>query len=131
MADEVADEERCSSDEAVYESSKAEIARLREQVQRVSEEKDELGRLAYSADALKDKGERWFDTERAARIVAEKALDDMGKARATLEQERAVVEAVGVALSGGEPSDFMLSFPIVRQAFDWVSLSSDNKEERK
>jgi len=37
-----------------------------------------------------------------------------------------VMDAVGLALDGKEPSDFMLSFPIVRRVYDLVL--SKNKE---
>ena len=38
-----------------------------------------------------------------------------------------LMDAVGQALDGKEPSDFMLSFPIVRRVYDLVCLSK-NKE---
>nr|MBC8360919.1 hypothetical protein [Candidatus Desulfatibia profunda] len=38
----------------------------------------------------------------------------------------ALMDAVGLALDGEEPSDFMLSFPIVRRVYDLVL--SKNKE---
>jgi len=33
----------------------------------------------------------------------------------------ALLDAVGLVLDGKEPSDFMLSFPIVRRVYDLVS----------
>jgi len=36
-----------------------------------------------------------------------------------------VLEAIQAALNGNEPSDFELSYPIVRQAWDLRKLSED------
>ena len=37
----------------------------------------------------------------------------------------ALMDAVGLALDGKEPSDFMLSFPVVRRVYDLVCLSKE------
>lgn len=40
---------------------------------------------------------------------------------AALAEANAILEAIDYALDGNEPSDFMLSFPIVRKAWDAVA----------